>query len=88
MPKYASFPKMGKCGKPCKIKGKTTYKEKCEHDKNTIHLPRQESEYELTGGLWRLKCGKLGQKKQRGTTILLRMKGIKLGSIKAAFFCI
>ena len=41
MPKYASFPKMGKCGKPCKIKGKPIYKEKCEHDKNTIYLPRQ-----------------------------------------------
>ena len=42
MPKYASFPKMGKCGKPCKIKGKPIYKEKCEHDKNTIYLPRQD----------------------------------------------
>ena len=55
---------------------------------NAFTMSRQESEYELTGGLWRLKCGKLGQKKQRGTTILLRMKGVKLGSIKAAFFCI
>ena len=42
MPKYASSPKMGKCEKPRKIKEKPTYKEKCEHDKNTIHLPRQE----------------------------------------------
>ena len=33
------------------------------YDKNTIHLPRQESEYELTGGLWRLKCGKSGQER-------------------------
>ena len=41
MPKYASSPKMEKCGKPRKIKEKPTYKEKCEHDKNTIYLPRQ-----------------------------------------------
>lgn len=41
MPKYASSPKMEKCGKACKIKGKPTYKEKCKHDKNTFHLPRQ-----------------------------------------------
>lgn len=25
-----------------------------------VRPSRQESEYELTGGLWRLKCGKLG----------------------------
>lgn len=41
MPKYASSPKMGKCEKPCKIKEKPTYKEKCEHDKNTFCVPRQ-----------------------------------------------
>lgn len=40
MPKYASSPKMGKCEKPCKIKEKPTYKEKCEHDKNTFCVPR------------------------------------------------
>lgn len=38
MPKYASSPKMGKCEKPHKIEEKPTYKEKCEHDKNTIYL--------------------------------------------------
>ena len=43
MPKYASFPKIEKCGKARKIKEKPTYKEKCEHDKNTIHLPRQDT---------------------------------------------
>lgn len=43
MPKYASSPKMGKCEKPCKIKEKPTYKEKCEHDKNTFYLPRQQT---------------------------------------------
>lgn len=43
MPKYASSPKMGKCEKPRKIKEKPTYKEKCEHDKNTIYLPRQDT---------------------------------------------
>ena len=41
MPKYASSPKMGKCEKPHKIEEKPTYKEKCEHDKNTIYLPWQ-----------------------------------------------
>ena len=41
MPKYASFPKMGKCGKARKYKEKPTYKEKCEYDKNTICVPRQ-----------------------------------------------
>ena len=33
---------MVKFGKLHKIKGNPIYKEKCEHDKNTIHLPRQE----------------------------------------------
>ena len=42
MLKYASFPKMGRCRKAHKIKEKPTYKEKCEHDKNTIYLPRQD----------------------------------------------
>ena len=41
MPKYASSSKMGQYGKVRKIKEKPTYKEKCEHDKSTIHLPRQ-----------------------------------------------
>ena len=44
------------------------------YDKNTIHLPRQESEYELFSGLWRLKCGKSGQERQRETTILLLLR--------------
>lgn len=41
MPKYASSSKIRKCGKPRKIKEKPTYKEKCEHDKNTIRMSRQ-----------------------------------------------
>lgn len=47
MPKYASSPKMGKCEKPCKIKEKPTYKEKCEHDKNTFCVPRQHLPYRV-----------------------------------------
>ena len=82
MPKYASFPKMGKCGKPRKIKEKPTYKEKCEHDKNTFRVARQKSECEPLGGLWRLKCGKSGQERQSVTTDLLLLRKEIVNNVK------
>lgn len=61
-----------------KFKENQRYKELSEHDKDTFRLPRQESERALLGGFWRLKCGKSGQESQRGTTVLLRLRNLKL----------
>lgn len=52
------------------------------YDKGTFHLPRQESECEPLGDLWRLKCVKSRQKRKRGTTITTTEK-LKIDSVKS-----
>lgn len=36
------------------------FSEKNRYEEYPVYLPRQESENEVLGGLWRLKCGKSG----------------------------
>lgn len=48
-----------------------------------VYMTRQESECEPLGGLWRLKCGKSWQERQRGTTDLLLLRKEKINNVKA-----
>ena len=45
-------------------------------------MPRQESEYELLGAFCRLKCGKTGQERKRGTTVLLLLRKEKVYNVE------
>ena len=53
-----------------------------KYDTSDFHLPRQESECEPLGGLWRLKCGKSGQERQRVTTDLLLLRKEIVNNVK------
>ena len=53
-----------------------------EHEEDPFCLPRQELERVLLGGFWRLKRGKSGQERQRGTTNLLLLRKEKINNVK------
>ena len=57
-------------------------KEFNRYDKSFVCVPRQKSECEPLGGLWRLKCGKSGQERQSVTTDLLLLRKEIVNNVK------